>query len=160
MSGLGGGRRPAPRELGAPPPTRHHRSRQTKVFNREDRPPTSGDGGGKGSDQGELVLSLAHPVHRDGGSDMVNSKRARSGKPRIQPRGCTYIEPQGVSPGLRRVRKAVNASALSTRGRSRMSVIPHVRICAGGTQQWVSLPRPTVTSRESRNGDEPNNSGE
>ncbi len=65
---------------------------------------------------------------------MANSKRARSGKPRIQPRGSTYIEPRGVSQGLERVREAVNASALSTRGRSRMSVVPHVRICAGGTR--------------------------
>ena len=73
---------------------------------------------------------------------MANSKRARSGKPRIQPRGSTYIEPRGVSQGLERVREAVtNAFALSTRGRSRMSVIPHVRICAGGTRRRVSLPR-------------------
>ena len=42
---------------------------------------------------------------------MVNSKRARSGKPRIQPRGCTYIVPQGVSPGLKRVREAARRDA-------------------------------------------------
>jgi len=37
---------------------------------------------------------------------MANSKRARSGKLRIQPRGSTYIEPRGVSQGLERVREA------------------------------------------------------
>ena len=37
---------------------------------------------------------------------MANSKRARSGKPRIQPRGSTYIEPKVVSQGLERVREA------------------------------------------------------
>jgi hypothetical protein len=34
-----------------------------------------------------------------------------------------------------------HASALLTRGRSRMSVVPHVRICAGGTRRRVPLPR-------------------
>lgn len=37
---------------------------------------------------------------------MANSKRARTGKPGIQPRGSTYIEPRGVSQGLERVREA------------------------------------------------------
>jgi hypothetical protein len=41
---------------------------------------------------------------------MANSKRARSGKLRIQPRGSTYIEPRGVSQGLERVREAVTPS--------------------------------------------------
>ena len=38
---------------------------------------------------------------------MENSKRARRGKPRIQPRGNTYVEPKVVSQGLERVREAV-----------------------------------------------------
>ena len=37
---------------------------------------------------------------------MENSQRARSGKPRIQPRGSTYVEPKVVSQGLQRVREA------------------------------------------------------
>ena len=37
---------------------------------------------------------------------MENPKRARSGKPRTQPRGSTYVEPKGVSQGLERVREA------------------------------------------------------
>ncbi len=37
---------------------------------------------------------------------MVNSKRARQGKPKIQPRGRTYVEPKVVSQGLERVREA------------------------------------------------------
>jgi len=37
---------------------------------------------------------------------MANSQRARSGKPRIQPRGSTYVEPRVVSQGLERVREA------------------------------------------------------
>jgi group II intron reverse transcriptase/maturase len=37
---------------------------------------------------------------------MANSKRARNGKPRIQPRGSTYVEPKVVSQGLERVRGA------------------------------------------------------
>lgn len=37
---------------------------------------------------------------------MENPNRARNGKPRIQPRGRTYTEPEHVSPGLRRVREA------------------------------------------------------
>ncbi len=37
---------------------------------------------------------------------MENSKRARSGKPRKQPRGSTYVAPGYVSPGLERVREA------------------------------------------------------
>ena len=107
---------------------------------------------------------------------MENSKRARKGKPRKQPRGSTYVEPKEVSQGLERVREAerrdsgegsknsgwdatrcdlhyvldlrveawrkyvlstrirINASALGTRGRSRMSGNPHVRICAGGAR--------------------------
>jgi len=41
---------------------------------------------------------------------MANSKRARNGKPRIQPRGSTYIEPRGVSQELERVREAAMPS--------------------------------------------------
>ena len=37
---------------------------------------------------------------------MENSKRARRGKPRKQPRGDTYVEPEVVSQGLKRVREA------------------------------------------------------
>jgi len=37
---------------------------------------------------------------------MENSKRARRGKPRKQPRGNTYVEPKVVSQGLERVREA------------------------------------------------------
>ncbi len=37
---------------------------------------------------------------------MENSHRARSGKPRIQTRGSTYVEPKVVSQGLQRVREA------------------------------------------------------
>lgn len=37
---------------------------------------------------------------------MANSKRARNGKPRIQPRGSTYVEAKVVSQGLKRVREA------------------------------------------------------
>ena len=37
---------------------------------------------------------------------MANSKRARSGRPPIQPRASTYVGPSSVSPGLRRVREA------------------------------------------------------
>ncbi len=37
---------------------------------------------------------------------MENSKRARKGKPRKQPRGNTYVEPKVVSQGLERVREA------------------------------------------------------
>ena len=37
---------------------------------------------------------------------MENSHRARSGKPRIQTRGRTYVEPKVVSQGLQRVREA------------------------------------------------------
>jgi len=67
---------------------------------------------------------------------MANSKRAQNGKPRIQPRGRTYVEPKVVSQGLERVREAathtrINAFASFTRGKSRMSGNPHVRICAG-----------------------------
>ena len=42
---------------------------------------------------------------------MANSKRAQSGKPRIQPRGSTYVEPKRVSQGLERVREAARRDA-------------------------------------------------
>ena len=42
---------------------------------------------------------------------MANSKRARSGKPRTQPRGSTYVEPTRVSQGLERVREAARRDA-------------------------------------------------
>jgi hypothetical protein len=45
--------------------------------------------------------------------DMVNSKRARREKSRIQPRGSTYVKPKDLSSGLKRVREAaISASAL------------------------------------------------
>jgi len=37
---------------------------------------------------------------------MENPKRARSGKPRIQPRGGTYVEPSSLQSALERVRQA------------------------------------------------------
>jgi len=60
---------------------------------------------------------------------MVNSKRARSGKPQIQPRGCTYIEPKGVSPGLKRVREAAETGRKSS---FHQSVAPHNGTNAAG----------------------------
>ena len=42
---------------------------------------------------------------------MANPRRARSGKPRTQPRGRTYVEPGGVSQGLERVREAARGDA-------------------------------------------------
>ena len=42
---------------------------------------------------------------------MANPRRARSGKPRIQPRGGAYVEPMGVSQGLERVREAARGDA-------------------------------------------------
>lgn len=65
-----------------------------------------GDHGGKGPSQGELVLSPTHTTRGGGRNDMENSKRARSGKLRKQPRGSTYVAPGYVSPGLERVREA------------------------------------------------------
>ena len=42
---------------------------------------------------------------------MANSKRAQSGKPPIQPRGSTCVEPKRVSQGLERVREAARRDA-------------------------------------------------
>ena len=39
-------------------------------------------------------------------SDMANPTRARSGKPRIQPRGCTYVRSADLPSALERIRQA------------------------------------------------------
>jgi len=39
---------------------------------------------------------------------MENPKRARSGKPRIQPRGSTCVDPSGLQSALERIRQAAS----------------------------------------------------
>jgi group II intron reverse transcriptase/maturase len=53
---------------------------------------------------------------------MENSKRARRGKPRKQPRGYTYVEPKVVSQGLERVREAARRDS----GKRFTSLLHHV----------------------------------
>jgi hypothetical protein len=47
------------------------------------------------------------------GVDMVNSKRAQREKSRIRPRGSTYVKPQDLSSGLKRVREVAQRLCVS-----------------------------------------------
>ena len=81
----------------------------------------------RGTDRGELVQVQHTPDAEPEGAIWRTLRRARSGKPRIHARGCACVEPTCVCHrgwseyGRQRDGNVrINASALSTRGRSRM----------------------------------------
>lgn len=66
-----------------------------------------GGSGGKGPDQGESATAKQVPDSVPGnGASMDNPKRARSGKPRTQPRASTYPLSNDLQSPLQRIRQA------------------------------------------------------
>ncbi len=81
-------------------------------------------------------------------TDMANPTRARSGKPRKQPRECAYLRSGGLHSALERIRHAARSDSVSLapHGRHHLrqepsAVIPLAGICAGGPRQPGFLPR-------------------
>jgi RNA-directed DNA polymerase len=65
----------------------------------------------RGLTKGNLFEADKHCTQRQG-IDMVNSKRAQREKSRIRPRGSTYVKPEDLSSGLKRVREAARRDSL------------------------------------------------
>jgi hypothetical protein len=78
-----------------------------KAPNKGDGAPTSAEEPeGRGLAKGNLLQQNKCRTQRREGADMANPKRARSGKPRRQPRGCTYAGPSDLQSALEQIRQA------------------------------------------------------
>ncbi len=62
---------------------------------------------GRGLAKGNQIQPNRHRARDRMGADMANAKRARSGKPRRQPSGWTYVSPEDLQQALDRIRTAV-----------------------------------------------------
>ena len=121
--------------------------------------PSSAEGAeGRGLAKGNPSQQSKSRTQCRTGVDRARPTRARSGKPRRQPRDCAYVRSDDLSHALERIRQAaaqdsIPGTACASDPRQEPgAVVPHAGICAGGRPRGRSLPRLLVLVLDSASG--------
>ena len=102
------------------------------------------------SDSGVVPAKSLNKPGKETGAEEMEGRPLAKGKRLQSPMPRTQGRMTGMSEALERLRDAARPAANRHDLRQEPdAVTPLVRICAGGGQQWPSLPRPTPNPSDS-----------